>query len=57
MIEIMPGTVTKIIEKLNAMANMPPIVAGGLIETQEEIDDAIKSGATAVSTGKSKFWY
>ena len=57
MIEIMPGTVTKIIEKLNAMANMPPIVAGGLIETQEEIEDAIKSGATAVSTGKSKFWY
>lgn len=55
MIEIMPGTLTKVIARLKNMVNMP-IVAGGLVETQAEIDDAINSGATAVSTGKAKFW-
>ena len=33
-----------------------PIVAGGLIETKEEIAEAIISGAEAVSTGKKELW-
>lgn len=55
MIEIMPGTVTKVIKKLKKELEMP-IVAGGLIETTREIEDAILCGATAVSTGKREFW-
>ncbi len=55
MIEIMPGTVTKVIEKLKNLLSTP-IVAGGLIETEQEIALAIESGATAVSTGKAKLW-
>ncbi len=55
MIEIMPATVTKVIKKLKNELDMP-IVAGGLIETAEEIKDAISSGAFAVSTGKEEFW-
>lgn len=55
MIEIMPGTVTKVINKLKKELDMP-IVAGGLIETAKEIEEAILCGATAVSTGKKEFW-
>lgn len=55
MIEIMPGVVTKVIKRLKNELDMP-IVAGGLIETSDEIDEAISAGAAAISTGKSKFW-
>ena len=55
MIEIMPGTLSKIIKKLKTELDMP-IVAGGLIETKEEIAEAIASGAEAVSTGKKELW-
>ena len=55
MIEIMPGTLTKVIQKLKSELDVP-VVAGGLIETAEEIKSALASGAIAVSTGKSDFW-
>lgn len=55
MIEVMPGTVTKVIKKLKKELEIP-IVAGGLIETGEEIVKAISAGATAISTGKKEFW-
>lgn len=55
MIEIMPAMVTKVIERLKKELEMP-IVAGGLIETEKEIEEAISCGATAVSTAKMEFW-
>ena len=55
MIEIMPGTVSKVIKTLNTHLDMP-IVAGGLIETLRELEDAGICGATAISTGKKDFW-
>ena len=55
MIEIMPAMVTKVIEKLKKELEMP-IVAGGLIETKKEIEEAISCGAAAVSTAKREFW-
>lgn len=55
MIEIMPAIVTKVIKKLKDELEVP-VVAGGLIETAKEIEDAISSGAFAVSTGKEEFW-
>jgi len=55
MIEIMPGIVAKIIKRLEAELPVP-IVAGGLIETEEEINEAISCGAAAVSVGKAEFW-
>lgn len=54
MIEIMPG-ISKAVNKLKASVDVP-IIAGGLIETAEEIKEAISCGATAVSTGKNEFW-
>ena len=55
MIEIMPGIIPRVINVLKNRVNVP-IIAGGLIETREEICDALKSGASAVSTGKSELW-
>lgn len=55
MIEIMPGTVSKVIKTLKKELDMP-IVAGGLIETTEEIEDAVLCGVAAISTGKKEFW-
>lgn len=55
MIEIMPGVLTKAIKKLRQLVNVP-IIAGGLIDTMDEIREAITSGATAVSTSKNELW-
>jgi len=55
MIEVMPGTVYKIISGLKEKTGVP-VVAGGLIETAEEAENAIRNGAAAVSTGKKELW-
>lgn len=55
MIEIMPGTISKVIKGLKTELDMP-IVAGGLIRTKEEVCDALNSGAVAVSTGNKDLW-
>lgn len=54
MIEVMPG-ISKTINRLKASVDVP-IIAGGLIETEEETIEILKSGASAVSTGKAELW-
>ena len=55
MIEIMPGIIFKVIKKLSGKLDIP-IIAGGLIETYDEADDAFAAGAFAVSTGTKELW-
>lgn len=55
MIEIMPGVITKTVSKF--AGGSVPVIAGGLVETKEEVTSALKSGAVAVSTGKEPLWY
>lgn len=55
MIEIMPGIVSKVIKNLKEQINMP-IIAGGLIESESEAQEAYKNGAIAISTGKRELW-
>lgn len=55
MIEIMPGSVVKVIQRLKSTVEVP-IIAGGLIETADEALQALKNGASAVSTGKQILW-
>ena len=54
-IEIMPGTMIKAIKRLKDVVDVP-IIAGGLIETKDEIEEIITNGAAAVSTGKAQLW-
>lgn len=55
MVEIMPGIVSKVINRIRSELGVP-VVAGGLIETYDEIKDAFEGGASAISIGKSEFW-
>ena len=52
--EIMPGVLPKVIERLSG--GNTPVIAGGLIETKAEVTAALRSGATAVSTGSAVLW-
>lgn len=54
-VEIMPGTISKVIKSL-MQSTKAPIIAGGLIETEKEISDAISAGAVAVSTSRTELW-
>lgn len=55
MIEIMPGIVVRVIKRLKTETDVP-IIAGGLIETEQDVKAAKNSGAFAVSTGKESLW-
>ena len=55
LMEIMPGVIGKIIKRFsNAKA---PLIAGGLVETKDDVTTALKLGAFAVSTGIEDLWY
>ncbi len=55
MIEVMPALVFRVIKRLKAEVDVP-IIAGGLVETAEDVAAACDSGAFAVSTGKHDLW-
>ncbi len=55
MIELMPALLPKVISRVKSSLDIP-IIAGGLIETKNEIICAINAGADAISTGKSELW-
>ncbi|WP_010255709.1 glycerol-3-phosphate responsive antiterminator [Treponema primitia] len=48
-VEILPGVMPKIINKI-AHITKKPVIAGGLISDTEDIQNALKAGAIAVST-------
>ncbi len=54
-IELMPGVVAKKIREFGEKTNLP-IIAGGLIETEEEVRAALAAGADIVSTGEVGLW-
>jgi len=53
-LEIMPGVVTKVIRRYSEGG--VPVIAGGLIQTAREAQDALAAGAKAVSTGEAALW-
>ena len=56
LIEIMPAILPKVILRVKQESKIP-IIAGGMVETKEEIIELLKVGATAVSTSKSALWF
>lgn len=54
-IEIMPGLIPKLIKRFSG--GPIPVIAGGLIETRQEVTAALGSGALAISTGCKELWY
>lgn len=54
-IEVMPGIMPRIIREMTGLTPLP-IIAGGLVGTQKEIDEALEAGALAVSVGSPRLW-
>jgi len=54
-VEIMPGVVEKKIKEFAKKVDTP-LLAGGLVEFEEDVDNAVKAGAHAVSTANHKLW-
>jgi glycerol uptake operon antiterminator len=54
-IEVMPGIMPRIIREMTEMTPLP-IIAGGLVGNQQEIDDGLRAGALAVSVGAPELW-
>lgn len=54
-IEIMPGISAKIIKRFCEKTCLP-IIAGGLIDTKEEVIACLNAGALAVSSSKETVW-
>lgn len=55
MVEVMPGIVTKVIADLHKKLSIP-IIAGGLLDSKEEVEKALESGAAAISTSRAELW-
>lgn len=55
MLEIMPGVVPRAIKEFKSVLSVP-IIAGGLIETADDIESAFSAGAFAVSTSFENLW-
>lgn len=53
-VEILPGVVDKVTRRFAQQGF--PTIAGGLIESKQEVTSALSSGAIAVSTGCVKLW-
>lgn len=54
-VEIMPGIMPAITKRLSGEITVPVIV-GGLISDNKDIENAISSGAKGVSTSDSRLW-
>lgn len=55
MIEIMPGVMPSVLKRITGDINLP-VIAGGLIDSKEDIIAALSAGAVGVSTGKIELW-
>ncbi|USG67635.1 glycerol-3-phosphate responsive antiterminator [Brevibacillus ruminantium] len=55
-VEIMPGVMPRVIQEMTELTPLP-IIAGGLIGTRQEINEALAAGALAVSVGTKELWY
>ncbi|RFU68280.1 glycerol-3-phosphate responsive antiterminator [Bacillus sp. V59.32b] len=54
-IELLPGAMPWIIEEVYSKVNIP-IMAGGFIRTEEDVENAFKAGAVGITTSNLKLW-
>lgn len=55
-VEVLPGIIPRGIEELKKRVHQP-IIAGGMITIKEDVIQALKAGALAVSTSKNELWH
>ncbi|OEF99371.1 glycerol-3-phosphate responsive antiterminator GlpP [Vulcanibacillus modesticaldus] len=54
-VEVLPGIIPSMISEIINKTGIP-VLAGGLIRTPDEVNAAIDSGATAITTSNSSLW-
>lgn len=54
-VELMPGLMPRVISEMTGLTPLP-IIAGGLIQFEEEVYRALEAGALAVSVGSKDLW-
>ncbi|MCY8137843.1 glycerol uptake operon antiterminator GlpP [Bacillus inaquosorum] len=54
-IEVLPGIVPSLIREIKEKTGIP-IFAGGFIRTEEDVEQALKAGAVAVTTSNTRLW-
>ncbi|KIL50556.1 hypothetical protein KP77_19310 [Jeotgalibacillus alimentarius] len=54
-IELLPGVIPKMIERLKEETGKP-IIAGGLIDHHDEVFSALDAGASAITTSSKELW-
>ncbi|MCM3742457.1 glycerol-3-phosphate responsive antiterminator [Oceanobacillus luteolus] len=54
-IEVLPGVVPQVITEVHEATGVP-IIAGGLIRTEQDVIQALETGAKAVTTSNPELW-
>ncbi|GBF10451.1 glycerol-3-phosphate responsive antiterminator [Tepidibacillus sp. HK-1] len=54
-IEVLPGLIPHMIKEVKETTRIP-VLAGGLIRTKDDIENALNAGATAVTTSNYELW-
>jgi glycerol uptake operon antiterminator len=55
-VEVLPGAILPLIAARLSTARLPPVIAGGLIQTRRQVEEILAAGAVAVSTGTAALW-
>ncbi len=55
-IEILPGVMPRIIQRVCKISSQP-VIAGGLIQEKEDVIEALNAGAISVSTTNREVWF
>lgn len=55
-IELLPGIIPRVVKRVGQETGIP-VIAGGLIETKEDIIGMLKAGAVGISTSREALWY
>ena len=55
-VEIMPGTIAKVVSRFTDELPDIPVIASGLIQTQDEAAEMLNAGATALSVSEPSLW-
>ncbi|SHF85175.1 glycerol-3-phosphate responsive antiterminator [Ornithinibacillus halophilus] len=54
-VEVLPGLIPSMINKVHDETGLP-VIAGGLVNAESEVDAAMEAGAVAVSTSNDELW-
>lgn len=55
-IEVLPGIVPHLIAEVQERTGIP-VIAGGLIRSEKEVEEALEAGAEAITTSRQELWF